>query len=56
MERYENAGEVALKTRLAGVVAALFLAACGNPDPGAGGATRDREIEVANAGSRTGRA
>ena len=51
MRRYENTGKVALKIRLAGVVAALFLAACTNPDSGAGGATRViAKIDVANAG------
>ena len=51
MGRYDNAGEFALKIRFAGVVAALFLAACGNPDPGAGVATRViAKIDVANAG------
>ena len=51
MRRYENKGKVALKIRLAGVVAALFLAACTNPDSGAGGATRViAKLDVANAG------
>jgi len=51
MRRYENTGKAALKIRLAGAVAALFLAACTNPDPGAGGAARViAKIDVANAG------
>jgi hypothetical protein len=40
-----------LKICLAGVAAAVFLAACANPDSGAGGATRViAKIDVANAG------
>jgi hypothetical protein len=51
MGRYEDAGEVALKIRLAGIVAAVFLAACSSPESGAGSATRViAKLDVVNAG------
>jgi len=53
MGHCENAGEVDLKICSTGVVAALLLAACANPDSGAGGAGATRviaSVAVANAG------